>query len=463
MLRFPSFPREFQASLVAALVLAGVAVPSTAVAHGRFPGANGIVFDPTNLDHAVVRTTYGLYDNETASAGPAQGWRFICSSAAGFDSNKEDPSLTFAGERLLVATFGGLFVGSPDRCNYEPSAVVGERYVVGLAALPRFDAPAKGSPILALSSNGKGLDSFEVKLFESTDEGVSFHELPTPFTPDFLALSVVASPKAGDPLAWGTLYVSGRDGTEAGGYHAVVFRSDDGGVTWKRNVVQGLDGILTLPYLQGVSPLDGQTVYVAATLDAPPTRKQSNLVSHDGGATFSAYFSADELLPGFATSPDGSSIAFGGEKTGLRVVGVDALEGAASVAPIQKTRVACLNWMASGLYACGNAFVDGFSVGKSTDGGKTFAPLMQLTSACGPRECTASSDVGSQCVEVWAKEAKELVAPASCTEVPPTEEPNETGGCDCSTGSASHGRGPKLAWAGWLGALGLGFVLRRRR
>lgn len=457
MRRFRFFPQKFRSVLGAAAWAFVLSVDASADAHGRFPASNGLVFDPTNADHLIVRTTFGLYDNETASAGPKEGWRYVCAVAAGFNSDKEDPALTFAGGRLVLGTFGGLVVGSEDRCDYEPVALVAERYVVGFAALPRPDAPAKGSPVLALSSNGTGVDAFSVKLFETTDGAASWEEFGSPFSVEFLALSIAASPKEGEPNAWGTLYVSGRDGNELSGYQAVVLRSDDRGVSWQRNVVPGLDGVETLPYLQAVSPTAPLTVYAAGVLDAPPLRRQTNLVSRDGGVTWSSYFEAEEILPGFALSPDGMTVAFGGEKTGLRVVAANALAEAKTAAQTNKTRVGCLSWNAGGLYACGNAFVDGFSVGKSQDGGATFSPVTSLTSACGPLECEPSTDVGMACSEVWATEAKELIAPTSCTPAPATA-PDDPGACQCTTAPSRGSAGLGVAAAGLLA-----FFLRRAR
>lgn len=446
-------------------VLLGASVLSeapVAQAHGRFPGSSGIAFDPTNPEHVVVRMTFGLYDNETAVA--TDGWRYVCSAAAGFDSNKEEPVLTFAGDRLLLGTFRGLVVSTPDRCDYDVVASTLDRYIVGVTALPRADSPVKGSPVLALSSNGTGVDTFDVKLFESTDGAASWHELATSFSKDFLALTITAVAKNSEPTSWGTLYVSGRDGTETLGYQAVVMRSDDGGLSWARQVVQGLDGVETLPYLQGVSPTAPLTVYAAAVLDAPPVRRQANLASNDGGVTWRTYFQAEELLPGFALAPDGTKVAFGGDKTGLRVVSAAQLDDAQAAPAVNKTRVACLSWGSAALYACGNAFVDGFSVGKSIDGGVTFEPLTQLTSACGPRECEGTTDVGASCSEAWDKEAKEIIAPATCTPVSPPVEPESPSCGDCATvpGRARPWLGRGSAGFEWV-LLSLGAFLRRRR
>jgi MYXO-CTERM domain-containing protein len=428
------FPRPARAlvrarpSVALVLGLASLLAAAPASGHGRFPASNAIAFDPTDADHAVVRMTYGFYDNELPEgADPTFGWRWLCSAALGYDANKEDPAFTFAGDRLLVGTFDGLVSSTPDRCGYELVPATKGRYVVDLAALPSADAPAAKSPVLALASNGTGEDTFDVRLFELASGASAWQPVETTLPPDFLAVSLAAAPSKDDPLRWGSIYLSGRDGTLADGYHAVVLRSDDGGATWSRFEVPGLDGLATLPYLQAASPTESLTVFAAGVLDEPPTRKQTNLVSRDGGATWTTYFEANELLPGLAVAPDGSKVAFGGEKAGLLVAPIAALEDPAQAKKLQKTRVACLSWQESGLYACGNAFVDGFSVGRSEDGGVSFEPFSKLTSACGPRECAPGTTIGDTCGPLWAIEAKEIVAPMTCTPEPPP--PVDDGGC----------------------------------
>lgn len=457
MLEPRSFPGHPSHALALGALVAGLATPLSVSAHGRFPGSGGVVFDANDPRHVVVRTTFGLYDNPDASRGPTEGWRWLCSAAIGYDANKEDPALTFAGDRLVAGTFAGLVVASPDRCSFAAVPELAGRYVVELAALPSADAPAKGSPVLALASNGVGEDLFDVKLFESVDGAASFRDVGADLPEDFLALSILGAPAKDDPLRWGAIYLSGRDGSLADGYHAVVMRSDDGGVTWIRHEVPGLDGLETLPYLQAARPGDPGTVFVGAVRDMAPARSQRNLVTRDGGETWSEYFAAEELLPAFAVSPDGTRVAFGGEKTGLMTGEVATLTEAGKATQVGKTRVSCLSWRSDALYACGNAFVDGFTVGRSEDGGKTFAPVSFLTSACDALECAPDTVVGATCPALWPTEALEIVAPLTCDPAapPPAEEP----GCDCTASRPAGDLDPAVG----LAIVGLGLAVRRRR
>lgn len=450
------FPRKWTSLAAGALALT---TAFSADAHGRFPGATGVAFDSSAPEHALVRMTYGFYDNAApADADPALGWRWLCPNALGFDAAKEDPAFVLAGSSLLVGTFDGLVASTADRCGYELLEPMKGHYVVGLAALPSTVAPAPGSPLLALASNGTGADAFDVRLYERASGATDWKQVVTTLPEDFLAISVTAAPAKDEPLGWGSIYLSGRDGTVDGGYEAVVMRSDDGGATWSRFVVPGLDGLVGLPYLQAASPSAPSTVFVAAVRDEAPTYAQSNLVSRDGGATWTSYFDAEERLPGFALSPDGKKVAFGGEKTGLMVAPVASLEEAGAAEKRQALRVACASWTESGLYVCGNAFVDGFAVGRSEDEGESFTPFTTLTAACGALECAEGTPVADTCGPLWAVEAAELVAPATCT--PEPEPPVVEDGCRAVPGAVDASS--RLA-AGWVALAALGVAARRRR
>jgi hypothetical protein len=73
--------------------------------------------------------------------------------------------------------------------------------------------------------------------------------------------------------------------------------------------------------------------------------------------------------------------------------------------------VGCLTWAESGLYACADQFVDGYTLGLSTDDGQTFTPLAELGSPCGPPpECAGDSSTAEECASRWPQEQKELNA-----------------------------------------------------
>jgi hypothetical protein len=412
-------------------------------AHGKFPAANAVFFDPNSSSdpnskrHVVVRTTFGFLDSAERKNSHSEGaspstssstnWRWLCSSAIGYDADKEDPAVAFASSTLLVGAFSGLVRGA-SMCDFAPvGGELADRYFVDLATIPN----GSNGRALALSSNGKADDVFEVRLFESADTGKSWTAFGTPLPVDFLALSLEVGAKDGD---WARVYVSGRDGNKNAGYHGVVFRSDDRGMTWQRLVIAEVDGVGTLPYLQAVDAQDPDRVYLAGILEAPPNSQQTNYSSKDGAKTWSKYTDKPELLKGFALSPDGKRAVFGGDKSRLWLLDTDKLTST----QVSMVRVGCASWQTDGLYVCANDYADGFAVGVSQDEGKTFKPFVRLTSACGPLECELTSSVGKTCPALWPKEAAELVAPKTCNPAAPPPPPAVSSDCSCRAGAASR-------------------------
>jgi MYXO-CTERM domain-containing protein len=146
------------------------------------------------------------------------------------------------------------------------------------------------------------------------------------------------------------------------------------------------------------------------------------------------------------------------------------------------TNVLCLTWDASGLYACADEFLQGFTAGKSTDEGKTFTPIMHLADLCGPLDCPAASSVGEQCPTLWPT-VQATIAAECPTGGSGGASSTSSSGAAMGSGGGSHGSGgsgggsviksgcsctvpgplgddPALALGGLVAAA---FVARRRR
>jgi hypothetical protein len=142
------------------------------------------------------------------------------------------------------------------------------------------------------------------------------------------------------------------------------------------------------------------------------------LVSHDGGENWDTVFSLETDLLGFALSPDGSSIAVGGPGKGVYVASSSELVFQLA-APVQALR--CLKWTADGLFACGQEGLDGWTIGRSLDGGHSFEPFWHQQTLT-PLECAASSTTGAVCPATWADIARTIDADSDL--VPNSETPN---------------------------------------
>jgi hypothetical protein len=192
---------------------------------------------------------------------------------------------------------------------------------------------------------------------------------------------------ASEPEA--TLYVSGvsLNGTVSG----VLARSLDGGQTWTRSDVPGASKV-SAPYIAALAASDADTLYVR--LSGSPGRL---LVTHDGGAHFTAVLDFTGPLDGFALSPDGLYALASGRSDGVWRASTAEL----AFERVSCTKLRCLSWTNAGLFACAEEFQAGFLVGESRDSGFTFEPRLHLSCVRGPLSCESNSAVARACDAGW--------------------------------------------------------------
>jgi MYXO-CTERM domain-containing protein len=373
----------------AALALAASLVGLPALANGRFPAAGQIAVDPSDPSHLVVRTTYGL----TVSSDHGAHWSWVCEAAVGY-SGTEDPMMAITADGTLIAgIFEGLSASHDKGCQWDfAQGGLKDRYVIDLAT----EKVSPKSAVL-LISNSVGGSMFLTELWETKDNAATWTVAGVDMPADFLGLTLDAAPA--DP---NRVYVSGRYGKP--GYDGAIERSNDRGATWQKLLIPGSND-LALPYIGGIDPQNPDVVYVR--LDAAKTDKL--IVTKDGGTTWQDAFTSTGNLLGFAISPDGATVAVGGDTDGVWTAPASTL----SFTQVSKIGARCLTWTPAGLYACGDEFVDGFAVGLSTNQGKTFTPVMHLQENCGPLTCGAATSNGSKCPDAWGA-TKLTIGGATC-------------------------------------------------
>lgn len=379
-------------------------------ANGRYPAAGLIALDPSDPKHIVVRATYGVISTDDDGAT----WRWVCEQSVGFSDN-EDPMVAITKNgTILAGVFKGLSASTDRGCSYTfAGGALADRYVVDLST-------EKESPdhALAILSNGIGGGKFETRVFESLDDGATWTQAGVDLPQDFLGLSIDAAPS--DPQR---LYASGRYG--APDYPGAIERSDDRGATWTRLDIPGSDDKHP-PYLSAIDPSDPDRVYVR--LDTPEA--DLLVVSDDAGLTWKTAFEGTGALLGFALSPDGATVAVGGDKDGLWTAPKDTL----AFTKVSELEVRCLTWSPDRLYACANEFKDGFHVGYSTNAGKTFTAFEHLASVC-PMECPAGTPTKELCADPWGLVSLTIDA-TSCGESPDGGATGGAGGTSTGGGGA---------------------------
>ena len=433
-------------SLASLVGLAAMSLrPRAAHANGRFPFANQLVVDPGDDTHLVLRTTYGLLQSDDAG----KHWNWLCEKSIGY-TGILDPAIGVTKDgTILAGIFDGLSVTHDRGCNW-PHAPgdLDKQYVIDVAIEPR-------TPTNAVAITASGLDDAGTRVIiaQTSDDGKTWTPAGVSIPADFTAETIDVAPS--DPKR---LYVSGYFGTP---HVAAIERSDDRGATWTRLPI-ALAGI-DIPYIGAIDPDDENLVYVRLDGDL----NDSLVVTRDGGTTWTkvATFEADVL--GFAISPDGSRIAAGGTKDGLKIASKSDL----SFKQTSRIQVRCLTWSARGLYACAAEFPDLFTVGLTTDEGATFAQLYHLSDLA-QKVCPSSSNTGTLCPADWpgvqdllgavdvGVDDTGIPADSAVADAGPSPDAPTDSGCGC--GIPGRVSGP-LAFFAATFALGLLAMRRRRR
>jgi hypothetical protein len=364
------------------LLVSALLVEASALANGRFPQSNLVVFAPRDADHLAVRTTFGLLESKDGG----ETFRFTCESALALGV-EEDPMFVLTSEaHLLVATFGGL-LRSEDGCTFPLLPDVAGEIVPDLAS-----SPSAPDTAVAFTQFGLGAGRYRSRVLRSDDGGRSFRE-QTALPPELLPLSVDLAARDAERV-----YLTARGGSESS-YASLLLVSSDGGQSFASIPIPDTSEH-RLAYIAAVDPGDRDRLYLR--IDDPAGTVVLEVTQ--AGAAFVRRFAATGRLPAFAVSPDGSEIALGGPDDGLWVGAADsgAFERRADLRPT------CLGWRERGLFACADLALAGFSFGRSDDGGRSFEPLLAFDAFCGSSDCGADTDVGQLCQRDWESVAPSL-------------------------------------------------------
>jgi photosystem II stability/assembly factor-like uncharacterized protein len=443
-------------------------VASGARANGRYPTAKHIVFDPADASHFVTTTTFGLL--ETRDRGRTFLWR--CESALGVSGDQDELVAITGGGTTAAALTNGL-VTTADGCSFRAAPELAGKYIADLA-LSR-SAPHELYAFhtdIALSGE---LDSHVVR---SIDDGQTWGNLGSPLPVTTLPLTIDVAPS--DPMR---VYISGRLGS-ADQYASVLLRSDDGGKTFQTLPIPGTVD-QRLAYIAAVHPHDPNRLFFRVE-DSPGTVIWS---TQDGGQHFEKRFAGMGPLLGFAMSPDGSEIAFGGPSDGIWVGAENAVtfERRSDVGP------SCLAWNAEGIYACSDQVMYPFSIGLSRDRAATFETLLRFESLCGSTACAGNTQASMLCAPAWETVAVTLgatcridagapVPDASAPEdapsggrdvvagkdaeidaAPPPPPPEPPRGCHCTLARSAEAAPGETGWIFAVLALGMRRRWKRRQ
>lgn len=402
--------------LVLALPVVLSAAP--ALANGRYPAAGQLVVDPSDPAHLVLRATYGVVTTRDGGVN----WDWVCEQGVGYEGEM-DPAMAITQDGTVLAGFyDGLSV-TKDECAWGFAQNGLEAESVIDVSTEKQD-PTKA---VAITATPKGGGNFASQYWTSNDNGATWtKKSDLKASVNLLTVDVA-------PTNPSRVYASGID---TGGVN-VVARSDDGGVNWTYVTLPGDDAIG--PFISAIDPTNPDVLYVRQ--DAIPVDRL--LVSRDAGATWSTAFTSAGALLGFALSPDGTQVVVGGVEDGVWKAPTATL----AFAKISASTAKCLTWTPQGLYACLDQDVEGFIVGKSTDEGATFQPLLNLNGVCGLLACAPETTVGQNCPGYWLVMEALLEKPEACV---------RGGTTGSSSGPVTVGAGPGVGASGAGGGAGVG-------
>lgn len=381
--------RRLASLLGAALAaLPTLLTPSLSFANGRFPLADQLVVDPQDPSHLVLRTTFGILSS--SDAGGSWGW--VCEAAVGYGGTQDPAMGVLADGTVLAGIFEGLAITHDRGCSWAfAKAPLEAEYVIDVSV--HRDEPARAA---AITSTGNGA-GFHVILAETNDNGLTWTPAGTAIDTDMISLTVDVAPSNTDRV-----YVSGVVGKD---YAPAIERTDDRGKTWTRTTFDPAYAKES-PYIAAVDPTNPDRVYVRLS----GTDIDHLLVSDDGAKTFKEIFSTPSDLLGFSLSPDGKRVIIGSTVEGILMANATDL----AFQKISAVQSRCLTWTNAGIYSCANEFVDKFTLGLSTDEGKTFTPIYKLPEIC-PLACPAGASATDKCASTWPALAATLgVNQAAC-------------------------------------------------
>jgi hypothetical protein len=444
--------------LAAALAVSSVSV--AALGNGRYPAASQIVVDPNDPKHLVVSATFGFLD----SRDEGKSFNWLCEAAVGPAGEEGfDIVLAVTGNGNTVL---GLFNGvatTRDGCTFQAPTELANQ-VVGDISWRRSTPHQVVGYTIANTTGG-----FLSQIVQSNDDGATWSNVGPPLPTSLMPMTIDLAPSDANRI-----YLSAvADKTK--NFISVLLRSDDGGATFQSFDIPGTE-LHRLAYISAVNPTQPDRVYLRVLDDKDGLPITVIYMTADGGQTFQKVFTGVDQLFGFAISPDGTQMAFGGPGDGLHVGAADG-SNLARRSDVQPTS---LTWAPQGLYAAADSKLAGFSIGRSLDSGATFEGIYKYQSICGQTACSARAT--AVCRAQWEMVAPQLGvtcdtdaggaggaggADAAAVDVKPGGAPADVSGGaggppsgESSNGCAISNRGrPTNAWM-WL--VGLVVALRFR-
>jgi hypothetical protein len=397
---------------VLALVLLA---PLPARADGAFPDSMKVLLPPDHPEQILLGTNFGL----VVSADAGAHWHLVCEEVIA--TAGEDITQYLLGPRGDVY---GLAVNQVARsidggCSWRAAGGAWEDPFF----TDVFPDPASPSRVFALALLRSPQGWSASSLFQSTDGGATFGP-PLYQAGQGLLLTGVESAASAPATVYLTAY-----GAPGGTPSSLLVQTTDGGGSWQSSSLLATLGPGE-PRLAAVDPTDPRTIYYRV-LDPAGDRLA---ISHDGGQGARVALAVDGPLTAFLRRADGTLLV------GTKLAGAFASrDGGETFEPWPGApHLRALGERGGTLYAVADNTADGYAVGSSKDGGKTWTPLLRFQDLCGVSACSAA--VRTTCQPAWER-LVDLLGITGCTPPPDAATPPAppARGCSCQTGGSPGG------------------------
>jgi hypothetical protein len=403
------------------LALLALLAPAAARADGAFPDAMRLLLPPDHPEQLMLGTNFGLV---SSSDGGAR-WSLVCEEALASGGETVTQYLMAAapGQTLYAMSSNQLAVSGDGGCSWTSAG--------GAWSDPFFTDvfadPVDPGRIFALATV-RASATLASSLFVSHDAGRSFAGPLFQAGPGVLLTGVESATSAPQ-----TVYLT-EFGNPGGGVTARVGRSTDGGRTFSE---ASFDPRAGEPRLAAVDPQDPDVVYYRVVgLD-----DDQLAISRDGGATVRVALALHGPMTAFLRRADGTLLV------GTKIEGAfRSSDGGQTFVPWPEApHLRSLAERAGTLYAVADDALDGFAVGASSDGGRTWTAKLRFQELCGIRACSAA--VTATCQPAWDRLVT-LLGITGCQAAPavPPLPPAPPAGHGCAV-AARHPGGPLVLLA----------------
>jgi photosystem II stability/assembly factor-like uncharacterized protein len=373
---------------------------SQARADGAFPDEFA-VFVPATRPHEIdLMTNFG----PLISVDDGATFRWICEQAITNDPLGNAPVWRYqrGGDNTIYGLYSDQVAHSADNgCTWSSTALPGDGFDL-------FADPTVAGRLFAIwEPPGQSQGTVLV----STDQGSTF-DAPLLASTSGTLFGVESAASNPDTI-YVTGYHSGLGADPAGPY---ISRTDDNGAHFT-SFPHAEVGTIYSAFIAAVDPTDPRSVYLRVRYSGPDFLYET----HDGGETWTKSLETRGTMSAFVRSSDGAIYV----ATREQALFVRA-PGASTFQMLPAPRLRCLGERNGVLYGCGDNTLDGFALGKSSDGGKTWTPVLQFNLIADLVNCPG---VRQTCAAAWLalKDRFQIVAkdagPGVTTETPP---------CGCS-------------------------------